>query len=148
MIKNHWYVVILALLMIQACTGKKEKMLCKRWQVADVIFVNEAESIVGSDTMQGNMVTRTKVILKDILTKNIYQFNEDGTYLTGNATGSAEGKWSLKGDAIHFISGKQEKEGKEKSIPIEKLQEDTLILLMDNDQSSMKMKLVLVPLAR
>lgn len=135
---------LLAIALMVSCGNKREEQLCKTWQVADVVFLNEAQTMVQSDTMQGNMQEVTKEMLSNVLRKNIYEFREDGTYLTGNAVASAEGKWELEGKSIRFIT---EKEGKrtDKMIPIDKLQEDTLILLLENDQSSMQMKLVLTP---
>lgn len=143
--KNQPFVAALFIMaLIAACNGKSEKQLCKTWQVADVIFLNESQSLVQSDTMQGNMQQVTKEVLSNVLKKNIYEFKDDGTYLTGNAMANAEGKWELEGKSIRFIT---EKEGKrtDKMIPIEKLQDDTLILILENDQSSMQMKLILTP---
>lgn len=137
--------LIAFVLLITACTSEQEKMLCKRWQVSDVVFLNEKEATVQSDTMQGNMQRVTTTILKDILMKNIYEFHEDGTYRTGNAAATATGRWELTGKAIKFISD-SDKEKKEKVIPYEKLENDSLILLMKNDQTSFQMKLVMVPI--
>ncbi len=136
--------IILLILLMAGCSGKKEEQLCKTWQVADVVFLNESQSLVQSDTMQGNMQQVTKEVLSNVLKKNIYEFKDDGTYLTGNAMANAEGKWELEGKSIRFIT---EKEGKrtDKMIPIEKLQDDTLILILENDQSSLQMKLILTP---
>ena len=134
-----------SLFLFICCGNKQEKMLCKRWQVYHVIFLNEKESLVQSDTMQGNMQKVTENILRDILMKNIYEFHEDGTYKTGNAAASATGKWELGGKTINFILD-SDKERKEKKIPYEKLENDTLILLMKNDQTSFQMKLVMIPM--
>jgi hypothetical protein len=135
----------LACLLLVACTNKKEQMLCKRWQVSDVIFLNEKEATVQSDTMQGNMLERTEIILKDVMMKNIYEFKDDGTYLTGNAAANAGGEWELSGNNIRFISKKGD-EKKEKIVPIEQLQEDTLVLLLKQDQTTLDMKLILTPI--
>lgn len=136
--------IILLILLLAGCSGKKEEQLCKTWQVSDVVFLNESQSLVQSDTMQGNMQQVTKEVLSNVLKKNIYEFKNDGTYLTGNAMANSEGKWELEGKSIRFIT---EKEGKrtDKMIPIEKLQDDTLILILENDQSSLQMKLILTP---
>jgi hypothetical protein len=146
MIKNITiWLCCLAGIGLVSCSNEQEKMLCKAWQVSDVVFVNESQSLVQSDTLQGNMQEVTKTLITDVLKKNIHVFNDDGTYLTGNAVAKTEGKWELEGKSIRFIT---EKEGKktDKIIPIEKLLKDTLILLMKNDQSSMQMKLILTPL--
>jgi len=132
-------------LLLLSCDNKREKALCKRWQMYDVIFINEKEATFQSDTMQGNMQKVTQTILKDILMKNIYEFHDDGTYKTGNAAATATGKWAFSGNAIKFIAD-SDKEKKEKNIPYEKLEQDTLILLMKNDQTSFQMKLVMVPM--
>jgi hypothetical protein len=120
-------------------------MLCKRWQVSDVLFINEKEAIVQSDTMQGNLQQRAEIILKDVMMKNIYEFRSDGTYLTGNAAANAEGKWELSGNNIKFISDNG-KEKKEKIVPIEKLQDDSLVLLLKQDQTTIQLKLILTPI--
>jgi hypothetical protein len=143
--KRIVYIIISTVLFLTACQSKKEKILCKRWQMSNVVFLNEKEAMVQSDTMQGNMQQVTESILKDILMKNIYEFNSDGTYKTGNAAATATGKWELVNDAIRFISD-TDKEKKDKIIPLEKLEDDSLILIMRNDQSSFKMKLVMVPM--
>jgi hypothetical protein len=139
------YITLLCLLILAGCSNKKEQMLCKRWQVSDVIFINEKESIVQSDTMQGDLQKRTEIILRDVMMKNIYEFKDDGTYLTGNAAANSEGKWELSGNNIRFISDKG-KEQKEKIVPIEKLQEDSLILLLKQDQTTLDMKIILTPI--
>jgi hypothetical protein len=133
--------------MLASCNNAKEKMLCKRWQVSDVVFINEKEATVQSDTMQGNLQQRTEVILKDVMMKNIYEFKEDGTYLTGNAAANAEGKWELTGNNIKFVSGAG-KEQKEKVVPVEKLQDDSLVILLKQDQTTMQMKVILTPIQR
>jgi hypothetical protein len=131
-------------LFLLSCNNKEKNMLCKTWQVSDVQFLNEKETLVQSDTMQGNQQEVAKTILKELLMKNIYEFKADGSYMTGNAAANAEGQWELKGDAIRFIG----KEGKEKLVPIAKLQNDTLILLMQKDQTSLNVKLIMTPLPR
>jgi hypothetical protein len=143
--KQIFFIVFAVTVVFTSCQSKKEKMLCRRWQMSDVVFLNEKEALVQSDTMQGNMQQVTESILKDILMKNIYEFNADGTYKTGNAAAASSGKWELLNNSIMFISD-DDKEKKEKIVPYEKLEEDSLILVMKNDQSSFKMKLVMVPM--
>lgn len=138
-------VFLLALTGLAACNSKKEKMLCKRWQVSDVQFINESEAIVQSDTMQGDIQAQTEVVLRDVMMKNIYEFKDDGTYMTGNAAASAGGEWALSGNNIRFISKDTEGE-KTKTVPIEKLQDDTLIVVLKQDQTTLQMKLILTPL--
>lgn len=142
---KNLFLISISIFLLVSCSSKQKKMLCKRWQVYDVVFMNEKEATVQSDTMQGNMQKVTENILKDILMKNIYEFNTDGTYKTGNAAASATGKWELNGNSIKFILD-SDKEKKEKEIPFEKLENDTLIMLMKNDQTSFQLKLVLVPM--
>jgi lipopolysaccharide export LptBFGC system permease protein LptF len=136
---------IFILLVIASCTSEKERNLCKRWEVKNVIFMNEKTALVQSDTMQGDMQKVTREILRNILMKNIYEFNEDGTYKTGNAAAVSSGRWDLDGNTIVFKpeSGKDEKE---KKVPFEKLTSDSFILVMKNDQTSFELKLVLTPL--
>jgi hypothetical protein len=144
---NKWYftLVLLGLLGLASCNSKREKMLCKRWQVSNVLFINETEAIVQSDTMQGNMQQRTELMLKDVMMKNIYEFKEDGTYMTGNAAASSGGEWAFSANNIRFMM--DTKEGKkEKIVPIEKLQDDTLIVLLKQDQTTIQMKLILTPI--
>jgi len=133
------------MIVLMSCNGKQKKMLCKRWQVYDVVFMNEKEATVQSDTMQGNMHKVTESILKDILMKNIYEFNADGTYKTGNAAASSTGRWKLNNRSIEFTLD-TDKDQKGKDIPFEKLEDDTLIMLMKNDQTSFQLKLILTPM--
>jgi hypothetical protein len=135
------------LLMLVACSNRKEALLCKQWQVSDVVFINEKEALVQSDTMQGNLQKRTEMLLRDVMMKNIYEFKDDGSYRTGNAAASSQGEWELKGANIRFISHKNGEE-KTKDFPIEKLQEDTLIVVLEDDQTSVPMKLILTPIVR
>jgi hypothetical protein len=135
----------LALIGLASCNNEREKMLCKRWQVSDVMFINEAESMVQSDTMQGDLQARTEMMLKEVMMKNIYEFKDDGTYMTGNEAASASGEWAFSGNNIRFISDKADGE-KAKMVPIEKLQEDTLIVVLEQDQTSIQMKLILTPI--
>ena len=100
---KNLFLISISLLILASCSSKEKKLLCKRWQVYDVVFMNEKEATVQSDTMQGNMQKVTENILKDILMKNIYEFNTDGTYKTGNASASSTGKWELNGKKIKFI---------------------------------------------
>lgn len=141
------YITLVCLLILAGCSSKKEQMLCKRWQVSDVIFLNEKEATVQSDTMQGDMLQRTEIILKDVMMKNIYEFKEDGTYLTGNAAANSEGKWELTGNNIRFISN-HGNEQKEKIVPIEKLQDDSLVILLKQDQTTLHMKVILTPIRK
>jgi hypothetical protein len=144
---SGYILILLALIGFAACNGKREKMLCKRWQVSDVLFINESEAIVQSDTMQGNMQVQTELMLRDVMMKNIYEFKEDGTYMTGNAAASATGEWAFSGNNIRFISENSEGQ-KEKIVPIEKLQDDTLIVVLKQDQTTIQMKLILTPMAQ
>lgn len=144
--KTHCYVfVLLVTIGLASCNNKREKMLCKRWQVSDVLFINEAEAMVQSDTMQGNIQARTELILRDVMMKNIYEFKDDGTYMTGNAAASAKGEWAFSGNNIRFISDNAEGQ-KTKVVPIEKLQDDTLIVVLNQDQTTIQMKLVMTPI--
>jgi hypothetical protein len=137
---------VFMLFVFMACTNKKEKVLIKRWRVADVTFVDADKATLQSDTMQGNLMLRQQAVLRDVLIKNLYEFNDDGTYITGNAAGTATGKWELSGDAITFISD-VEKDGvaSTKKIPFQHLSDDSLVLLLNNDQTSIKLKLLLLP---
>lgn len=143
--KFFYSTLMISLVLLASCNNAKEKMLCKRWQVSDVLFINEKEATVQSDTMQGNLQHRTEIILKDVMMKNIYEFRDDGTYLTGNAAANAEGKWELSGNNIKFISDNGE-EKKEKIVPVEKLQDDSLVLLLKQDQTTIQLKLILTPI--
>lgn len=136
--------ILIACLAIVACTNKKREMLCKTWQVSDVQFINEKEATVTSDTMKGNQIEVAKFQLRDILMKNLYEFRDDGTYVTGNASANAEGEWELAGNAIRFIAHSGD-ERKEKTVQIERFERDTLVLLMQNDQTTLKVKLMLTP---
>lgn len=133
----------LLLLVNMACTNKKEKALVKRWYVGDVVFLDDEKSIVQSDSMQGNMLQRQRAALRDVLMKNLYEFKDDGTYVTGNATGSASGEWELNSTSITFKSDTKDKP--EKNISFEQLSDDSLVLILNKDQTSVKMKLVLLP---
>ena len=119
----------LMMLLALACNSKKEKALLKRWYVSDVIFLDDEKSIVQSDTMQGNMLQ--------------HQRADDGTYVTGNAAGSASGKWELNSNSITFKSDNPDKP--EKNIAFEYLGEDSLVMMLNKDQTSVKLKLVLLP---
>jgi hypothetical protein len=147
MVSNRFAFVFVLLLFIglTACNNKREKMLCKRWQVSDVQFINESEAMKQSDTMQGNIQAQMEIVLRDVMMKNIYEFKDDGTYMTGNAAASAKGEWAFSGDNIRFISDQTDGQ-KTKIVPIEKLQEDTLIVVLKQDQTTIQMKLVLTPL--
>ncbi len=140
------WVYVFVLMVFVSCTGKKEKALIKRWRVADVTFIDAEKATVQSDTMQGNLMLRQQAVLRDVLLKNLYEFRDDGTYITGNAAGTATGKWAISGNAITFISD-VEKEGAvpTKKIPFEHLSDDSLVLLLNNDQTSIKLKLLLLP---
>ncbi|MFA6261241.1 MAG: hypothetical protein WC760_07235 [Bacteroidia bacterium] len=140
------YSILFILLSLASCSNKRLDMLCQTWQVSDVQFINEKEAIMQTDTMKGNQIEVAKFQLRDILMKLIYEFKPDGSYLTGNPSASTEGNYELKKHAITFIS-KQGEEVKEKSFEIEKLTKDSLILLMQNDQTSLKVKLILTPVA-
>jgi hypothetical protein len=142
---NAYILILLALIGFTACNNEREKQLCKRWQVSDVQFINESETMVQSDTMQGNLQLQTEMILRDVMMKNIYEFKDDGTYMTGNAAASASGKWAFSGNNIRFISDKADGQ-KEKIVPVEKLQDDTLIVLLKQDQTTLQMKLILTPI--
>lgn len=140
------WVYVFVLMVFVSCTGQKEKALIKRWRVADVTFIDADKATVQSDTMQGNLMLRQQAVLRDVLLKNLYEFRDDGTYITGNAAGTATGKWEISSNAITFISDVV-KEGAvpTKKIPFEHLSDDSLVLLLNNDQTSVKLKLLLLP---
>ena len=139
------FVIIISILF--SCNSKKEKMLCKRWQVVNVIFIHGKDDTKKTDIKNDSTQVVEQNILRDILMRNIYEFHNDGTYMTGNLAASSGGKWKLDGNAIRFILD-SDKERKEKEIPYEKLENDSLILLMKNDQTSFQMKLVMTPSAQ
>lgn len=136
--------VLLMTLMWLGCTNKKEQMLCKTWIVSDVRFTNVEQATVHTDTIKGNELETRKLMIREMLMKNIYSFNDDGTYKTGNAVASAEGKWKLSGSAIKFISDNQDVSPK--LISIEHLSEDSLLLNMENDKTSLAVSLLLLPI--
>lgn len=119
---------------LMACNGENERMLCKTWQVSDVLFDLSEKQL---DKEQEVAIA----LLKEMLTKNIYSFHADGTYSTRNAIAGAEGKWKLSGDEIIFTDGNNEKQSKR--FPILKLTTDTLVISMENDQTSVPITLVL-----
>lgn len=121
-------------------------MLCKTWVVSDVRFTNIEDALVHTDTIQGNELETRKLIIREMLMKNVYAFHDDGTYKTGNAVASAEGKWKLSGNAIKFIS--DNKELKPKLVDIEYLGEDSLVLNMEKDKTSLAVVLLLVPITQ
>lgn len=136
--------MVAGILLLAGCTDKKEQALARRWRVADVVFVNDGKGVVQSDTMQGEMLQRQRAVIKDVLMKNLYEFKPDGTYITGNAAGSATGTWDISGNNIVFKSDAAKDKG-EKRIPFEHLSEDSVVLLFEKDQTSTKLKLILLP---
>ncbi|MBW7844349.1 MAG: lipocalin family protein [Bacteroidia bacterium] len=121
-----------------SCNNKREMMLVKRWYVADVMFEKQKNNYMSKDSINEE---RQLAILKDVLTKNLYEFKENGTYVTGNITGNVGGKWNLNAESITLKSDNKT----EKEIPIEHLSEDSLVLLFNNDQTSVKLHLILKP---
>lgn len=138
--------LIFIILLCLGCNKNRVEQLCSHhWQVSDVQFINEEESMVLSDTMRGNQLEVAKFQLRDILMKNVYAFHTDGTYRTGNPSAGAEGKYKLEKKAILFINDSGSG-AREKRVDIERFTSDSLILLMQNDQTSLKIKLVLTTL--
>jgi hypothetical protein len=132
--------------MLASCSSKQEKILCRTWQVSDVRFNHIEKTMVQSDTINGDAQRIRMMLLEDALMLNVYTFNADGTYKTGNAAASSEGKWKLNGNNIAFIS--VEKAGKEKKFKIEHLSDDSLILNMRNDQTTESVELLLTPIEK
>ena len=144
--KKIEFSLMLLILLCSGCTDSREKALTRRWRVADVVFIQDQKSVVQSDTMQGNMIQRQQAVMRDLLMKNLYEFKEDGSYITGNAAATATGKWNLHATAIEFISEDAESgEEKTKNIPLQHLSEDSMVLILNNDQTSVKLKLLLLP---
>lgn len=143
-IKHLTILFFVAAVTFFSCTDKKEQALVRRWRVSDVLFMDDKKSTVKSDSMQGNMIQMQRAVLKDVLMKNLYEFKDDGSYITGNAAALATGKWKIKGNNIEFISD-SDKEKNTKKIPYEVLTEDSCVLVLNNDQTSFKLKLLLVP---
>jgi hypothetical protein len=131
--------------MFTACSNKKEKMLMKRWYVGDVRFPALSSDVLKSDTMQGNLIDRQRAALKDIMMKNLYEFKDDGTYITGNAMGTTTGNWKLKSNGILFYGENEKGEEKEKIIPFSHLSDDSLVIQLKNDQTSYQIELLLLP---
>lgn len=129
-----------------SCTSREEKMLAKRWRVADVIFMEDAQAKAQNDTMQLQVLQRQRAVLKEVLMKNLYEFHKDGTYITGNAAATSTGEWKL-GDHAVFFKSDAGKGGEEhlKRIPFERLSKDSFVLILNNHQASVNLKLVLLP---
>lgn len=146
MINNtHKFITGMVLLaMLFACGNAKKQALINRWYVAQVIFTDDSTQVLQSDTMQGNMLQRQRAVMRDVLSKNLYEFKADGTYITGNAAATSTGKWELVSGAIAFTSNEPDSK-KEKLIPYEHLSTDSMVLVINNDQTSFPFKLVLKP---
>lgn len=142
---KHILPFFLLTLLLAACESKQEKMLTKRWRVADVVFLDDERTLAQNDTMQLQMVQRQRAVLKDVLMKNLYEFHKDGSYITGNAAATSGGEWELGNNAITFKSQKAEGGEQTKRIPFEHLSHDSLVLILNNDQTSVNLKLVLLP---
>lgn len=139
------FVLPLLMLMI-SCNSRQEKMLCKRWRVSDVVFLDDENRLAQGDTLQLTMLRRQRIILRDVLTKNLYEFHKDGTYITGNAQATSTGEWDLRDNSIMFRTNSSgDIKSSKKIIPFEYLSNDSLVLVLNNDQTTVKMKLVLVP---
>jgi hypothetical protein len=141
---NKYFWIIAWLFIASACADKREKILSGNWQVSDVRFINIEAAMVYTDTINGNEFEINKLLMRESLMKNIYAFGADGTYKTGNAAASAEGKWKLKKNSVRFIS--QNSSIKPKEFKIEHLSDDSLVLNMQNDQTSVEILLVLTPI--
>lgn len=136
--------ILIVLVVCLSCNRERTQLLCKRWQVSDVLFLNEQEALVQSDTMQGNLQERTQLLLHDVMMKNLYEFKKDGSYITGNVSGNSEGEWEWSGKNIRFISTDAEGK-KEKLVPVELLTKDSLVVMLKQDQTTLQMKLILTP---
>jgi len=127
-----------------SCSDNHKKDLQKKWKVADVAFVNEQEALVQSDTLGGeNMMEHTKEIVRNILLKNIYDFSDGETCVISDGEFKTTFNYELKKGLIRFTSA-EDKTGK--LIDVASLSNDTLILVLRNDQSSLQSKLTLIPL--
>ncbi len=155
------------ILMLASCSSKQEKILCRTWQVSDVRFNQIEKTLVQSDTIKGDEQRIRMMLIEDALMLNVYTFNADGSYKTGNTAASSEGKWELNGNNISFISKdnnvkekkfrfdylfnivfiSMENDIKEKKFHIEHLSDDSLILNMRNDQTTESVELLLTPIA-
>jgi hypothetical protein len=133
------------ILMLASCSSKQEKILCRTWQVSDVRFNQIEKTLVQSDTIKGDEQRIRMMLIKEALMLNVYTFNADGTYKTGNAAATSGGKWEVSGNNIVFISA--EKNTQEKKFQIEHLSVDSLILNMRNDQTTESVELLLTPIA-
>lgn len=143
---NRILYLLIACFGLIACHSKQEKILSKRWRVADVVFLEDENVLAQNDTLQLSMLRRHRAALEDVLLKNLYEFHQDGTYITGNAAASSTGEWELRGNSIMFKSNSSgDVKSANKTIPFDHLSSDSLVLVFNNDQSSAKMKLVLYP---
>lgn len=129
--------------LLSSCTGKRERMLCRTWIVSEVRFTNIEQALVHTDTISGGEIETRKRLIAEMLMKNLYTFRDDGTYITGNAAASAEGKWKLKSSGIQFISNN--KNIKPKLFEVVHLSEDSLVLNLEKDNTSLAVALVLLP---
>lgn len=133
-------------MLLIACHSKQEKTLSKRWRVGDVVFLDDEKMLAQNDTLQLTMLRRHRAALKDVLLKNLYEFHPDGTYITGNAAASSSGEWELRGNSIMFKTNSSgDVKSANKTIPFDHLSNDSLVLVLNNDQTSVKMKLILYP---
>lgn len=137
-------IIIICLALAWSCNNSYN-LIINSWKVSKVDFLNEEQSLVQTDTLKGNNIQKlTREILRDILLKNIYQFNSDGTCKITDLTHETKFNYTLKGQRAIVFSNPEN--GSSKEIAIEKLTQDELIIITKSDQSSLQTKLTLTPI--
>jgi len=142
MFNKNIYLLLLLLFLI-ACG--KEKLLQKNWVVTQVEFINSEKN--KADTLEGKTIQNiTKNVLKELLINVQYQFGSDHLCkITGNNHTTVFNYKLVRGNTFIEFSAVNNSSNK-KEIAIEKLSANELVMITENDQSSLKTKLYLKPL--
>lgn len=133
---------------ITSCNQKKEKVIARKWKVETVNFMNPKDPNATTDNLDAGSEDHMQSMITDMVKKTTYDFHEDGTYEVSTGTFTNKGKWELKEDGTKLVFTnieEGEKDEKVNPITIEELNDDKLIMLLTNDQTSMNMKLELIP---
>ncbi|MFN4082641.1 MAG: hypothetical protein ACK4K9_03320 [Bacteroidia bacterium] len=127
--------LLIFILLWWACSN--QNAIKKKWVVSNVEFIYNSNE--KADTLMQNI---TEGVLKNLLLNNVYDFSEDKkcTISGNNHSTTFNYKLIKRGSFIEFSNDNSSKE-----VEVENLNENELVLITHNDQSSIKTKLILKP---
>jgi hypothetical protein len=135
-------------MLMYSCDNSREKQLSKTWQVRDVEFEKTDTSSVGHDALLEGGEVLQRQMMENMLGRPTYVLNRDGSCEVSNKGRTNKGRWKLQAGGKELLIVNEGISAKEKDhikpAFIEQLDDTSLTLLLNSEQSSYKVRFRLI----